>query len=150
MIANAAEYLIAIILYLCAYIYALQFAVSIQNCETDTCKDIKAVHESCLFGCPDGTSSLLTKFRGGNYYIGASKETNSKQGDCLATFWSGTHFMLYLLLGIFCPNLFWQTFAFGAAFEVYEYYEYDCADPLDILFNTTGFLIGRAGRSMFI
>jgi len=138
-----AQYITAIILYAAAYVYALKFAVSIQKCETEACKKFKDVHEGCLMGCPSG-AEVLTSARGGNYYIGANDpaQQNSLKG-CFATFWSGTHFMLYLLLGYFCPDLFWHTFIIGASFEYYEKHAFDCADPLDVLFNTTGFLLGR-------
>lgn len=125
-----------------AYAYALKFAVSIQDSEASWAKSIKNVHEGCLFGCPKGTASM-TCGRGLNYYIGANDPAKNEQlKNCLATFWSGTHFMLYTMLGLFCPDLFWHTFAVGVLFEGYEKTEYDCADPLDVLFNSTGFMIG--------
>ena len=140
-----AQYMAAILLYICAYIYALKFAVSIQDNNSPWAQKIRNMHESCLIGCPN---SALTSCRGSNYYINSKdKKRNEDLKKCFATFWSGTHFSLYAFLGYFCPDLFWQTFSLGVLFEGYEYKKYDCADPLDILFNTTGFLTGRVIRN---
>ncbi len=37
-------------------------------------------------------------------------------------------------------------FNIGVGFEIYEFYTYECHDALDIVFNTVGFLAGRAVR----
>lgn len=140
---KVSQYIIAIILYICAYLYSLKFAVYIQNRDEDWCKSFRKIHESCILGCPTNTE-FITDGRGDNYYIGASDSINgSSLKKCMATFWSATHFMLYVLIGFFCPDLFYETLILGASFELFEYYKYDCADPLDILFNTSGFIVGK-------
>ncbi|AYV81799.1 MAG: hypothetical protein Harvfovirus63_2 [Harvfovirus sp.] len=137
------QYIIAILLYIAAYIYALKIAVGIGHCNDELCKKINSVHENCIMGC-DHKSCALTKSRGSNYFIGITDEEKKANLDrCLVTFWGATHFILYFLLGVLTPDLFWETFTVGVAFEIYEYYKYDCADGLDIILNTIGFLLGQ-------
>jgi len=85
--------------------------------------------------------------RGNNYYISAM---NSKKQDdlqkCLITFWGTTHFVLYVLIGYFCPNCFWESFIIGVLFELYEYHAFNCHDLLDIVLNTSGFFVGKLIR----
>ena len=82
--------------------------------------------------------------RGDNYYIGVTDEGKKLKLDkCLVTFWGATHFFLYFFLGMFAPDLFWQTFVVGIIFELFEKYNYGCHDVLDICLNTAGFFIGR-------
>jgi hypothetical protein len=73
-------------------------------------------------------------------------EKSRELNTCLTTFWSASHFALYLALGMFAPSLFWQTFAIGATFEFYEKYAFDCHDVLDVAYNSAGFLIGKMAR----
>lgn len=137
------QYIIAILLYGIAYIYAMVFAVYIGKCNDKICQKINRVHENCTLGCKNKTCNL-TKSRGDNYFIGVTdEEKKNKLDNCLITFWGTTHFVLYFFLGIFTPNLFWETFIIGILFELYEKQYYACHDVLDIILNTSGFLIGR-------
>ncbi|SME64917.1 Hypothetical protein FSTVST1_232 [Faustovirus ST1] len=143
MISKNVQYIIAIILYIIAYVYSLIVAVDVKQCTKDICGDINNLHESCIIASNSWTRPL-TQFRGDCYYIGADSETNakSKQGDCLVTFWGMSHFFLYFALGLFTPGLFKETFAIGVAFEIYEYWQYSCHDAFDIVLNTTGWATG--------
>ena len=136
------EYLIALFIYIIAYIYALIIAPKIGFCKVKKCDVINNVHESCLLNCKFTKS--LTKYRGNNYYIGITDdEKKAKLETCLITWWGGTHFLLYLLLGYLTPSLFLETFILGVGFEIYESYAFDCHDLIDIVLNTSGFLVGR-------
>jgi hypothetical protein len=130
---SKSEILTAVIIYIVAYLYSLWFATW---AHVRTSK-LNNLHKSCLYRCP--TCTNITKYRGDNYYISIGK---GKQSDCLFTFWSFMHMLIYAALGYFCPNLFWETLIAGISFEVFEYGVYDCHDPLDVLYNTIGFGLG--------
>ena len=143
MLSIYSQYIAAILLYVASYIYALKFAVYIGTCNKKWCRNVNNYHEKCMVNCGEYSCGLTTT-RGENYYIGVTgEEQKDVLNKCLVTFWGGSHFILYLLLGFFCPNLFWQTFILGVLFEIYEEYMYDCHDALDVVLNTAGFLIGR-------
>lgn len=135
------EYFIALIIYGIAFIYAIIIAPKIGYCKTSLCNIINNIHETCLVY---SNNTNITKYRGDNYYIGITdKEKKEKLDNCLITWWGGTHFLLYCILGYTVPTLFWETFTLGCLFEVYEYKKYQCHDALDIILNTAGFLLGR-------
>lgn len=144
MFNKTAQYVIAVILYIIAYIYSLVVAVDVKHCTTEVCGDINSMHESCIISSNSWTKPL-TSWRGDCYYIdGGAANSKSKLGGCLVTFWGLSHFLLYFALGMFTPDLFKETFAVGVLFEIYEYWRYSCHDAFDIVLNTTGFLAGRA------
>jgi len=100
---------------------------------------LNQVHQSCIVGCTPATRSIA-EWKGKNYFVGQGGT------DCLMTFWTITHGLLYTGIGYCCPNLFWESFSIGVAFEIYEKYRYQCEDALDIFFNTGGFLVGQKLR----
>lgn len=137
-----AQLVVAVILYIFAYWYSLQFAVSLNDCKTRACNAIHRAHEKCLCNLAPIDFSAL---RGGQYYIGEMTEEKRKSlRGCAMTFWSASHFCLYFALGFFAPSLFWLTFSTGVAFEFYENMQFDCHDVLDVAYNTAGFIAGRA------
>jgi hypothetical protein len=82
--------------------------------------------------------------RGDNYLIGIEDPVkNERMKNCLVTFWGVAHFALYFVLGVAAPDMFWETFAIGVGFEIYENYKFDCHDVLDVGLNSAGFLLGR-------
>lgn len=126
-----------IILYSIAYIYSLVYAPSIATNTTG----LNKLHEKCIYGCDMCDS--VTGGRGQNYYIAAMDPEKQKNlSKCLLSFWGLTHYILYVLIGYLAPDLFWETFTIGVLFEGYEYIKYDCADPLDPVWNSLGFLTG--------
>ena len=130
-------------LYIIAYIYSLVYAPMIAN---DKDHFINKLHEKCLYECD--VCRIITSGRGDNYYIAAMTPEKQKQlNKCLFSFWGLTHFILYVFIGYFAPDLFYETFIVGIVFEVFEFYKYDCADPLDIVWNTLGFIVGKSLRT---
>jgi hypothetical protein len=93
---------------------------------------------TCVFKSPSWVPSSLLKFRGKNYFLTSQIE----ESDCLFTFWSLTHFILYLVLGLLTPDFFWLTLGIGIFFEILENMTLDCHDVLDVLWNSAGFLLG--------
>lgn len=138
------QYLIAVILYIITYVYVIQIAPRISKSDNPLLSAVTKTHETCVLGVQPANDRIFDMFRGKNYYIGnmsAVKENQLK--NCLITFWGATHFNLYFCLGLFCPDLFLQTFIVGALFEAYEYANYDCHDGIDLILNSAGFLLGR-------
>jgi len=143
--SRIAQFTVAIILYILAYWYSLKFAVALNDCHTDACNKLRRAHESCL--CH--VRANLSPLRGDQYYIGAMDAKKREElNGCAMTFWSASHFYLYLLLGFFAPALFWETFIAGVGFEIYEKYAFDCHDVLDVMYNSAGFLLGRAANRL--
>jgi hypothetical protein len=141
VIDKVTQYVIAVILYIIAYIYAIMIAPKITTCTTNTCKVLEKNHRKCLISTP-ALAPVIGGGRGASYYIGAENDSE-ELSNCFLTFWGLTHFMLYTALGFFCPDLFWETFAIGAGFEMYEFFKFDCHDSLDIIINTSGFAFGK-------
>ena len=46
------------------------------------------------------------------------------------------------MVGILIPNIFHEAFIVGVCFEMFEYFMYKCHDPLDIIWNVSGYVIG--------
>ncbi len=140
------QYIVAIIIYIIAYLYCLVYAPTIAKNKSG----LNKLHEACLFSCD--SCNILTKTRGKNYYISTTMtdEEKKKSEFCLLTWWGFAHFMLYSIIGFICPDIFWETFVIGIGFEVYEHSPHlDCHDELDIVWNSMGFLAGRACRGLF-
>lgn len=135
---NIRQVIAIIMLYVLAYIYSLIIA-PLYSKEKD---GINRIHESCVYGCE--ICKHATKYRGNNYYIGTSMLESDKKNitKCILTFWGCSHALLYALIGYIAPNLFIETFVLGVVFEIYEKYKFNCEDPLDILWNSLGFIIG--------
>lgn len=131
------ELICMIILYLISYIFAIKIAVALKDVPI-----VQKVQESCMFSLE---CEPCTRYRGKNYHIGNMDEIKEKEvKDCLVTFWSMTHLLLYMGLGYLCPSYFWLVSGIGIGFEILEYYVWDCMDPMDIIFNTIGFGLGTS------
>lgn len=144
----SSQYIVALILYVIAYIYAINIAPFISKSDNIYLKKIDFVHESCYTNI---CNADFSNTRGNNYYIDVMDQNKQKLlKTCFMTFWGLSHFVLYSFLGYFAPDLFLETFMIGVAFEGLEKYKYDCHDLLDIGFNSVGFLFGRSlNRSIY-
>ncbi len=123
--------------YFIAYVYSIEIAPRLVG-KTGLAGKMNNIHETCVMGCKANLCEY--SWKGNSYYIGSDDASSS---PCLVTFWSVSHFMLYSVLGYLFPDYFWQTFAAGVCFELYEWVKYDCQDSYDILFNSSGFLVGK-------
>src|ERR1700684_4653422 len=108
------QYLLACLLYIIAYCYAIVAAPMISNCPT--CQPLEKVHRSCVVGL-NNQSKIISDIRGDKYYIGVDYNV-ADLNSCLVTFWGFTHFILYVLLGVLVPDLFVETFVLGVGFEL--------------------------------
>lgn len=140
---RAVQYLLVVIIYTFAYAYCLVFAPSLVG-ETGWKGDLNTIHESCV--CENVSPLDKLSIRGEKYFIG-SPEASERAKKCMITFWGFTHASLYTLLGFLFPDLFFETFAIGVGFELYEKEKYDCHDTFDILLNSGGFLFGAVVSS---
>lgn len=129
---------VLVTLFLIAYLYSLHVAPFIKRRYPSS--KMNALHEQCV-----ATSSSVPKWmlggRGGNYILDSSNESSKLQG-CVLTFWGLSHFALYFAVGMFCPQYAVWASIIGVLFEVYEWWAFDCADPLDILWNALGLVLG--------
>lgn len=145
-----ADFKTLLLLYGVAYVYSLHFAPMLARHFPQS--SWNQTHESCLKELDDSNGKLpylryLLGGRGGSYIIDEPHKSSTLD-SCLLTFWGGSHGVLYFLIGLFVPRAFWLTFWIGAAFEIYEWCMFDCADPLDIAWNSIGFFLGRQSRQM--
>lgn len=103
----------------------------------------------CFIKAPTFLWDFLRDNRGKNYYLnnpnGIDKDVTP---NCMFTIWGLSHVVLYMILGWFVPNMFWQTLIIGIMFEYLENWTYDCHDILDVMWNTIGFLLGKYLRSV--
>lgn len=131
------------IIYLIAYIYSLILAPMIAEQKSgEFYKTMNDFHKKCIVCC-DGCEHLTTN-RGENYYIADMTNTDPDVlSKCLFTFWGLSHMIAYSLIGYYAPSFFIPTFIIGAGFEYYEYLEFGCEDPLDVVWNSIGFLAGQ-------
>lgn len=129
-----------IVVFLIAYVYSLIIAPWLKRAYPKS--RMNQMHEKCVTQATSAEKWML-RGRGKSYIIGGNEES-SKLQSCLVTFWGASHFILYLIVGFLCPNKSLMFNTFGALFEVYEYYKYDCADPLDLLLNFSGYAVGSS------
>lgn len=141
--SKQSQYINALILYIIAFLY-VNLSTKLNNCkESSWCNIIHKLNTSCIMLCEKELCNLI-KARGDNYFVfPIGEEIHTVVTGCLVTFWSATHFLLYFFLGIFATDLFWQTFIIGVIFEFGEYYMFQCHDPMDIVWNTLGFITGQ-------
>ena len=106
----------------------------------------------CLVRSQNKVNDWLVNIRGKAYlkmsnnsklYDKYSSIYNANKQFCLVTIWSFTHIVLYMILGFFCPALFWLTFIIGIFFEIGECIFADCHDVMDLVYNSLGFGIGK-------
>jgi hypothetical protein len=115
---------------------------------------------NCLVSYESKATELFTSCRGKNYYSISGPVKNAHPEDkalfdynqkyCITSLWAFTHIYLYVLIGFFCPSLFWLTFIGGAAFEVFEYFKWGCHDIVDVLYNSLGFFIGYYLNGLYL
>lgn len=134
------------IIYGIAYFYSIFLLLDMDffnKCKTPICNKISNLHESCIMGCKNILCDIAKNSRGNGYNAEITddiKRNNLK--TCFITFWNFTHFCLYFIIGFLLPDMFWESITIGVLFECYEKYKYDCADVIDVLCNTSGFLLG--------
>lgn len=82
----------------------------------------------------------LSFLRGKNYYLNDETSTE-KNKNCLTTMWNGIHVLFYFILGLLFPEHIKILSFLGIAFEVFEFFVFDCHDISDIIYNELGLLL---------
>ena len=113
------------------------------------------ISQLCLIQSPSpGFSEWLRKLRGCNYGLDADllrqdpdayRDRQECLYDCVATGWSGLHFLTYFALGFLAPDLWLLSVGVGVGFEWVES-RIQCHDWLDVLYNTLGVIAGAKVR----
>jgi hypothetical protein len=138
-----------LLIFIFAYVYCLLYAPSIEKVYYNSFSgNLNRLHKKCMYTCKTNTCKSLISGRGNTYFINTPEEEQQGVKNCLITFWGMGHFLLFTIIGYLLPGMFFESLIIGIAFEIYEYNKYDCADPLDILYNTGGFLLGALIRSI--
>ena len=104
---------------------------------------IKNIHGKCFIGCDNSAGLCNLSIRGEKYCKMVDGVSIMENEDCFMSFWGAAHFMMWGVVGFFCPDLFWESAAIGIGWEYWECAFLDNHDTLDVLFNITGFLTGR-------
>ena len=132
-----------LILYIISAIICFCYAPKIEKMNDGTWHgQINKFQKKCFYDCKGDFCKNLTKGRGDTYFTNTPIAEQLHIKECLVSFWSLTHILLYTLIGFLFPGLFFETLLIGIGFEIYEHFAMNCADPLDIVFNTSGFLLG--------
>jgi len=105
------------------------------------------VLSKCYLNLKSPLTEKITRGRGSGSFITVGKnkymdDNTEEMRYCFLSGWGLSHVFTYMLLGYFCPSLFWLTFIIGTFFETFECIAFDCHDILDIISNTVGFGIG--------
>ena len=106
--------------------------------------------QECLYSSNSHLSKILTSSRGTEYYLTSEKYKNMYNKNCLVSVWAFTHIFLYIMIGFFCPKLFFPSLIVGILFELGEKVFYNCHDILDVIFNTIGFGVGYQINKLFL
>jgi hypothetical protein len=105
--------------------------------------------QECLYSSDSNLTKLLTSSRGTEYYLISEKYKNTHNKTCLVSIWAFTHIFLYMMIGVYCPNLFFPSLIVGVLFELGEKV-FNCHDVLDVIFNSIGFGIGYQINKLFL
>jgi hypothetical protein len=69
---------------------------------------------------------------------------------CFITVWHMIHFVGYLLTAFAFPMFWPEILIASAAFELYEYFSCKCHDVSDLVYNSSGILIGVLLRKVIM
>jgi hypothetical protein len=104
-------------------------------------KSVKNVGEYCVYGCSSESCKYYGyQMRGSNYHDTQDTSTPAKSG-CLITGWELSHFVFHTFLGYYF-NLYISLMV-GIGYELYEVGKCDCHSGFDIIYNTTGAMLGN-------
>ena len=107
---------------------------------------LETIFKKGLINYNSSYTEKLTCKRGKGFFLINGKQCTEEERDtkkyCIFTMWSAMHLLFYIFLGYHCPSLFCATLLLGVAFEIFEYFAFDCHDMLDIVYNSCGFGIG--------
>jgi hypothetical protein len=109
--------------------------------ETKYGERVKTVFRQCYLECHLPVCEWLTQFRGRRYFL-TNGDGNGKVKYCMLSLWGVLHFVLFVLIGLFVPNIGWEVLGASLVYEGGEYVLYQCHDLLDVGINMAGYLVG--------
>lgn len=103
---------------------------------------------ACIVGCPDRHLEDFRKVsdwsRGDHYSLMNDEYSSNELHKCMATIWEVSHILTHGFIGYYTDIRY--SAAIGVSFEIWEWWRYDCANKLDLVYNTLGCCIGAALR----
>lgn len=106
---------------------------------------VKRLFRQCYFECHLPLCEWLTQFRGRRYFLtNGDEEERERVKYCMLSLWGVLHFVLFVLIGFFVPNIGWEVLGASLVYEGGEYLLYRCHDLLDVGINMAGYLVGSA------
>lgn len=136
------------------YVFSLSLIIierSLETSMTDKNNWLANTFNKSVIDYKSDYTELFTQQRGKSYFLPNGENltiTSDDMKHCICTSWSVSHFIFYIIVGYFCPSLFWVTLLIGIGFEIIEYYTFDCHDVLDIIYNSSGFGLGYLIRKI--
>ncbi len=132
-----------LIIYFIACLVCFYFGSKIERMNDGTWQsEVNKLQKKCFYKCKGDICKTLIKGRGESYFTNTPLAEQLFLKECLVSFWSFTHVILYTIIGFLFPGMFFETLIIGIGFEIFEFIAMDCADPLDIVYNTSGFFLG--------
>lgn len=102
-------------------------------------------------GCLISTNcNICTKYRGNNYTLAKTNHDKEKLKKCFLTTWGLSHILFNATMAFIFPMHLCELFAMGVIWEGFEHFIWDCMDPLDIVMNASGLILGRIARQCTI
>jgi len=111
---------------------------------------IKNAYTNCYINCKNPFCKYILQFRGDDYFLTFGDEKETRVKTCLLSLWGVLHFILFTIIGLFVPNVFFEVVIVSILYELIEYLLYNCHDALDILLNISGYLLGTYLKSILI
>jgi hypothetical protein len=133
-------------IYLLGTIFLIMYIVIFHLDEFLNEKKLKQVHnftEECVVGCKNYCEEckVVNNWRDKGYYLFEADD----KGQCLITRWEISHLLFHIFLGYYTNIYISQSLSVG--FEIFEHYKFDCGSYIDLVYNLSGFLIGKGLRN---
>lgn len=109
---------------------------------------VQKLYNHCYLTCQHPGCQFLLKLRGDDYFLTFGDSTTEyRVKTCLISLWNILHFVLFFIMGLVVPNVFWEVVLVSMIYEYAEYKLYNCHDVLDIVWNISGYLLGDYVRT---
>ena len=111
----------------------------------------KGLYKMLCFSVVRGRGGMEI-FRGANYFGGENLVGSCREEECarqgVVTSWHLFHFMWAYLASYMCPDYALYIWILLAIWELFEWVVVDCADLMDLVWNTAGIALGLTIQKM--